>query len=152
MNERHRLCRMPHALRAILALTFILALVAHAMAHSYHFGDISVGHVWAPPASGSEGDVYGPLLNSGEREDRLVEVTTPAAQRVEIRFGNERAAHDFIELPPQKPVSLASWGYRLHLLGLTRPLSEGDSFELTLTFEKAGSHTVEVFVESKPTH
>jgi copper(I)-binding protein len=131
---------------------FLVMLAHEARAHSYQFGDIAVGHVWAPPAQGSEGDVYGPLFNSGASEDRLVAATTPVAERVELRFGDKPGAQDFIILPPGKPVSLSSWGYRLHLVGLARPLIDGDSFELTLTFEKAGTHTVEVFTEAQAAH
>ncbi len=105
-----------------------------------------------PRSERGEADVYGALLNSGEADDRLVAAATPAAERVEFRFGDEPAAHDFIILSPGKPVSLASWGYRLHLLGLARPLIDGDSFALTLTFEKTGTHSVQVFVESQPAH
>jgi copper(I)-binding protein len=137
---------------AVLALAFLFVLARHAAAHSYQFGDIAVGHVWAPPTQGNEADVYGPLLNRGETEDRLIAAATPAAERVEFRFGDKPAAQDFIILPPGKPVSLASWGYRLHLVDLARPLQEGDRFELTLTFEKTGAHSVQVFVESQPVH
>ena len=137
---------------AVLALAFLLVLARHVAAHSYQFGDFAVGHVWAPPAQGSEAYVYGALLNSGETEERLVAAATPMAERVEFRFGDEPAAHDFIILPPGKPVSLASWRYRLHLLGLARPLIDGDSFALTLTFEKTGTRSVQVFVESQPAH
>jgi hypothetical protein len=137
---------------ALLALILLSVPVQHAAAHSYEFGDIAVGHVWAPPTQASAADIYGPLLNSGEDEDRLVAAVTPMAERIQFRFGDEPAAREFIILPPGKPVSLAAWGYHLELLGLVRPLVDGDSFELTLTFERAGTRTVLVFVEQQAAH
>ena len=38
-------------------------------------------------------------------------------------------------------------GYHIMLTGLTRPLKEGETFPLTLTFAKAGSQNVAVSVQ-----
>lgn len=132
--------------------TLILALAVPAFGHSYLFGEIAVGHMWAPPVKASEGDVYGSVLNQGEAGDRLLAASTPVAEHVVFRFGDESAARAAIPLPPGKPVSFASWGYHLHFTGLARPLEEGESFELTLTFENAGARTVRVVVEPQPGH
>jgi hypothetical protein len=137
---------------AILAVAGLFALAAEATAHSYQFGAISVGHIWLKPTHASEADVYGPLLNQGKAEDQLVAAATPVAARVELRFGEEEAARDFISLPPNKPVSLAPWGFRLRLVGLAQPLSAGESVPLTLTFRGAGTREVHALVEEAPGH
>lgn len=130
----------------------VLAFAVPAFGHGYLFGVIAVGHMWAPPAKAGEGDIYGSVLNQGETGDQLLAASTPVAERVIFRFGNESAARAAIPLPPGKPVSLAPWGYHLHLSGLARPLEEDESFELTLTLEKAGAHTVHIVVEPQPGH
>jgi hypothetical protein len=52
-----------------------------------------------------------------------------------------------IEVPADGMASLRPGGFHIMLIGLTEPLKEGERFPLTLTFEKAGSVTVEVAVE-----
>ena len=39
-------------------------------------------------------------------------------------------------------------GHHLMLLDLKAPLKDGDRFPVTLTFEKAGTHTVQVWVQT----
>jgi copper(I)-binding protein len=55
---------------------------------------------------------------------------------------------DRLALPAGKTVQLSPGGYHLMLLGLKAPLKAGDSFPLTLKFEKAGEVTVKVRVEA----
>jgi copper(I)-binding protein len=51
-----------------------------------------------------------------------------------------------IELPAGEAVALAPGGYHVMLLDLAAPLEIGQTFTLTLTFEKAGTRDVEVTV------
>ena len=56
-----------------------------------------------------------------------------------------------IELKPGEKVAMQPGdGYHLMLMGLTQQLKVGDKFPMTLTFEKAGTKEVGVWVESKP--
>jgi len=127
-----------------------------AWAHSYKFGDIEVGHLWGPPpsaAKSNEIDVFGPIFNSGVKSDRLLSVTSPLAQKVEFCIGkNEAASAAAINLPPGKPVSLASWGVHLRLIGLKQVLTDKDWVPIHLVFEKAGAHDAKVLIEAAPTH
>jgi periplasmic copper chaperone A len=49
---------------------------------------------------------------------------------------------DSVPLPAGEPVSFAPGGYHLMLLDLAEPLTVGETIEITLTFEKAGTQTV----------
>ena len=49
---------------------------------------------------------------------------------------------DGLSLAPGESVSLAPGGKHIMLVGLTGPLNEGDSFELTLHFNQAESQTI----------
>lgn len=51
---------------------------------------------------------------------------------------------DTIEIPAGETVSLKPGGLHIMLPGLAAPLEAGSTFELTLSFEKAGEVTVEV--------
>ena len=60
--------------------------------------------------------------------------------------GRELAA---IELPAGQTTLLRHRGnYHLALIQLKRPLREGDRFDLTLHFERSGSQTVKVWVQT----
>lgn len=125
-------------------------------AHSYKLGDIAIGHIWAPPPEeGAESvPVYGPILNRGDATARLVGVSAPVAEGA--RFRTEKAGEvrwpDAIDLEPGKPLALAPWRAHVWLSGLARPLEEGDSFPLTLSFEQAGALEIEVVVEPRAGH
>lgn len=53
-----------------------------------------------------------------------------------------------LEIPAGKTVELAPGGYHVMLMELAAPLKEGSTFDLTLTFEKAGEKTVNVEVRT----
>jgi copper(I)-binding protein len=131
-------------------------LAAPALAHSYKFGDIEVGHLWGPPTTetnATETDVFGPVMNSGAVADRLISVTSPLAKKVEFRTGkDETALRAPIDLPPSKPVSLASWGVHLRFIGLKHPLKEKEWVPIRLVFERAGAHDAKVLIETQPGH
>ncbi|MEN9416974.1 MAG: hypothetical protein RI988_594, partial [Pseudomonadota bacterium] len=55
-----------------------------------------------------------------------------------------------IEVPPGKTVELKPGGLHVMLIGIQKPLKVGDSFPLTLRFEKAGEVQVEVPVQAMP--
>jgi len=51
------------------------------------------------------------------------------------------------DIPAGQPVTLKPGGEHIMLMGLNGPLREGQSFPLTLTFEKAGAREVTVAVK-----
>ena len=54
---------------------------------------------------------------------------------------------DGLDLPAGQAVTLKPGGYHIMLTGLTRPLKEGETVSLTLSFAKAGSREVTAPVE-----
>jgi copper(I)-binding protein len=82
---------------------------------------------------------------------RLVAAASPVAKVVEIHemkmqggVMNMRAI-DALDLPAGKPVTLAPGGYHVMLMGLAKPLAEGERVPLTLTVEdKSGRHDIKV--------
>ena len=102
-------------------------------------------HVLSPtvvPASGGTADADLALHNAGADRDRLVGVSCTCATAAEIHGGSaggDAGPVDSIPLPPDKVVFLGPGGPHVVLLGLTQPLSAGDTVTLSFTFEIADS-------------
>jgi copper(I)-binding protein len=56
---------------------------------------------------------------------------------------------DGIEVPAGGETMLQRGGLHVMMMGLTRPLNQGDQIELTLTFEKAGDVTLTLPVDNE---
>ena len=143
--------RLPRAVAVAAALAFAAAVAAH----EYTLQRLHVDHPFAratPPGARS-GGVYMSIENRGTTADRLVRVASPAATSVELHSmamdGNvmRMRAVTGIDIAAGAKVALGTSGYHVMLVGLARPLSTGDKFPLTLTFEQAGSVDVSVVVE-----
>lgn len=149
----------------LMGLVAGLAWSAPAAAHQFKVGAIEIEHPWsrATPPGAKTGAGYLGLVNEGSTADRLVALTSPAAPKVEVHRmsvedGIMRMApvQGGLEIPAGGKVVLAPGGYHLMLIGLTRPLVEGEKVPVTLTFEKAGAVTVELLVDpmgaKEPSH
>jgi copper(I)-binding protein len=85
-------------------------------------------------------------------DDRLLGVTTPAADHVMIHAIEKDGDVSRMKLvgalaiPAGKRVTLAPGGMHMMLMGLHDKLDEGATFPMTLSFEKSGEITVEVSV------
>jgi len=99
------------------------------------------------------GGGYLSITNTGASDDRLVSVATPVAgtsQIHEMKMDGDvmrmNELPDGLAIPAGETVELAPGGYHLMFMDLQQPLVEGESFPVTLTFEKAGSVEVELQV------
>lgn len=89
------------------------------------------------------------LTLTASTDDRLVSVASAAAGEGQIHeMKTENGMMSMAELtgglplPAGQAVSLAPGGNHIMLMGLTRPLAEGETVVMTLTFEKAPSAEV----------
>lgn len=89
------------------------------------------------------------------RDDRLVTLTTPAAEVAEVHTMSTEGGMmrmsplpDGLTLPAGEPVTLAPGGTHLMLMGLAGPLSAGDQVPLTLSFETGSSLVLQVPVRA----
>lgn len=128
---------------------------APGLAQHTKLGNLTIERLWARPSIGQTGNsvAYMRITNAGALADVLVSVATPVAKAAELHEtqmeGNVmrmRRAEGGVAIPPAGITEFEPGGLHVMLLGLTKPLKEGDSFPLTLTFEKAGPVTVEVTV------
>lgn len=134
-----------------------LAQVAMTEISTYRLGDLAVESPWsrATAKGGRVGGAFFTIRNAGHRDDRLVAVDSDVAARVELHMtamedGVMRMRHveDGIEVPAGGMAELQPGGFHVMLMGLTGPLEEGSRFPVTLTFEQAGTITIDVAVKA----
>ena len=133
-----------HRLIAVLLFLPVLAPAAHAQ--GVRAGDLHITGAWARASVVQNGAAYLTVENRGATADRLVAVETAVAASPQIhehkmeggvmRMGRVEGG---VEIPPGEIVTLRPGGYHLMLIGLKRRLVEGESFEVTLRFERAGA-------------
>jgi len=144
---------MPSRLAAFLLV--LLAAAPLALAHSYSFDDLRVGHLWSPlPVEDDDATaVFGALLATGEKPITIVGGTSPDAERLRFRklVDGVETWPETLVLEPGKPLGLAAWREHIWLSGLTRPLQEGDTVSLDLELSDGRHVTVESMVENAPT-
>lgn len=109
--------------------------------------NISITQAYSYPtaAPGIPGVGFLTLTNTGKKADRLLAVSSPVADSVEIhqsRVENGvmqmRALTQGVELPAGQSVALSPGALHLMLFELSTPLAVGDQVPLRLTFERAG--------------
>ncbi len=140
---------------ALLAAPALALLAAPALAHDFKAGAIEIEQPWsrATAATGQTGAAFMVLNNEGQTADRLVSVTSPVADKVQLHTSimdngvMEMREVEAVELPADTEVKLAPGGLHLMLIGLKEPLARHKSFPLSLTFEKAGSVTIDVAIQ-----
>ena len=135
-----------------------LAISAAAFAHGSKVGDLNIGHPYATPSlpGTRTGAAYITTLeNTGAQPDRLLRASTPVAARVEMHEMKLDAGGvmrmretDAIVVAPRQPIRMRpGLGLHLMLVDLTQPLKEGDTFPMTMEFERAGKVEVKVVVQ-----
>lgn len=105
---------------------------------------------------GSSGAIFFEIENTSDKDDRLIDVTSDVAQKVQLHTHKAGAdgVMQMLHVPEGFPVAamakhaLARGGDHVMLMGLTRDLNDGDLISLTLTFESAGQMVIEVPVDN----
>jgi copper(I)-binding protein len=136
--------------KAAFVLVALLLLVGAASAQT---GPVEVKNAWAraTPGKAETGAAY--LTIQAATPDRLIAVSTPVADKAEphemtMQGGVMRMRSlATIDLPAGQAVVLKPGATHIMLVGLKQPLRVGESFPLTLQFEKAGKREVNVVVE-----
>jgi periplasmic copper chaperone A len=137
-------------LLAASAALFAFPALAHDGVHIHDPYAITTG------AIGATGAVFFSVENHADVDDRLTAVTSDVAEKVEMHTHSQDAngVMTMPAVPEGFPVVaggdmvLERGGDHIMLMGLTRALKDGDTFEMTLTFEHAGEVVVEVPVDN----
>ena len=145
---------MTRTLLATAALALLTAPAAFACA-AVTQGDLTIQHAWSRATIGAARPAvfYVEITNAGA-DDALTGISTPAAampmlHETVVTDGIASMPHAMsVPVPAGQTVKLSPGGYHGMLMQLTGALKEGDSFPVTLSFEKAGEVTVDVEVVS----
>ena len=138
-------------MKNVIAFAVALSIAASAMAQS---AGVEVTRAWAraTPGKAENGAAY--LTIESAVGDRLTGISTPAAKKAELHTmsmdGNVMKMRPLagLDLPAGQKVALKPGAVHIMLMGLSEPLRAGQSFPLTLRFEKSGSREINVVVES----
>ena len=138
----------------------LVALAGMANAHDFKVGDLRIDHPYATPLRPGvqTGAVYfRGIRNTGALADRLLSASTPVAGRVDIHRMRmqgdvmQMRALPALDIPGHTTVPMrhnTPDDYHLMLFDLKAPLKDGDRFPVTLTFERAGTREVKVWVQT----
>jgi copper(I)-binding protein len=111
-----------------------------------------VAHAWARDTVGGTDNAAVFMTITSSTGDRLVAASTPVAERTDLMTmtGGSGAMEmkylDGMAIPAGKPVTLDPTGWHVWLSGLEHPLAAGETFPLSLKFEKGGERRVTVSV------
>lgn len=141
---------------SVLALALALSAAAPAVAQEFKTGDVTVDKAWsrATPKGADAGAGYLTIHNNGATPDKLTGGSADfgAVEIHEMKMDNGvmkmRELKDGLNIPAHGAIRLAPGGYHVMFTHLTKPLAKGDKVSATLTFEHAGSVTVEFPVEA----
>lgn len=152
-------------LKKIILLIVVGLMMLTACGSVANSAPISVSGVWARSAKpmsdgnmemgGSNGGVFMLIKNNTDTADKLVKAESDVAMKVEIHqtvMENDvmmMRPVEFIEVPAKGEVELKPGGYHVMLLGLKQELVVGQKISLTLTFENAGTITVEAEIRAE---
>ncbi len=143
-------------MRRVLFLWAFVVLAAPAQAGQ----TISVSAGWSRPAIDT-GVVYFTIRNRGHVADRLLEVTSPVSQHVEMHRTSSTSMSGMsmgspmpgmampegpmemrrvraLTIPAGGTIAVAPGGYHVMLIGLRQPLHAGQTFPVRLRFAHAG--------------
>ncbi len=145
-----------HFLFAVCLMLVVSGAAPHAHASEFRLGAVQIEHPWARATigKGRVGVAYMRLKNTGGQGDRLIGAKTPVAEHASLHTHRMNGdimrmrPVDAIPVPAGGATMLKPGGLHIMLMRMTRTLKQGEKFPLTLTFERAGTVTVEVTVKS----
>lgn len=145
--------RAVHAIGFAMLVTVVLSWNG-ASAADATLGEITVKAPWARASAGMAraGAAFMTIDNARAEADRLVSASADVSKSVElhthVKDGDVMRMRpvDAVDVPAGSAVELQPGGYHVMFMGLEQPFREGESFPLTLTFENAGTLTVDVTV------
>ncbi len=106
------------------------------------------------PTSSVNGAAYLTIHNQGADGDRLLGADSDIAEKVELHNHvmqdglMSMMRLDVVDIPPNSAVEFAPGGLHIMLMGLTRPLLQGQQYTLILQLEQAGEVPVEVMIDA----
>jgi copper(I)-binding protein len=136
---------------------FLAVSVAAVLALPVFADGIMVSDAYARSAvpGAKTGAAFMQIMNRSGEDDRLLSVSSSIAKRVELHTHKELGdgvmkmmhVEEGFPIPAGGMHGLARGGDHVMFMGLNQDLIQGESVEVTLTFEKAGDVVVQVPVD-----
>lgn len=115
---------------------------------------VMVEQAWARASTGKVAGAFMTLKNQTDADDVLLSASSDVAKRVEIHTTKTvdgimkmTQMTDGVPLAGNGMVMFKPGSYHVMLMGLNRPLNEGDTFTVHLTFKNAGDIETVVTVQ-----
>nr|WP_319247534.1 copper chaperone PCu(A)C [uncultured Celeribacter sp.] len=125
------------------------------------FADITIEDAYARSAGASakSGAAFFVIRNTGDEADRLIDAHSDISKVTELHTHKDMGdgimkmmrVEEGFEVPAQGTHALARGGDHVMMMGLLKPMMQGDIVTVTLTFEHAGDITVEIPVDLERT-
>ena len=135
-------------LRKLGAASAVLALLSCSARP-----DVEVVNGWARESAPGQATAaaYFTVTNAGNGDDRLVEVSSPAAAAAALHSSSSadgvarmRALGDGLAIPARSTVELKPGGTHVMLMGLRQPLTAGGKLDLELRFAASGRRAAQM--------
>lgn len=138
-------------------VVMLLALALTLAACQPQPAQITVSDPWARPAGeGENSAAFFVIQNGTSQDDAVVRAESDVAAAVEIHLSKmgengamQMIRQDKVVVPAGGETVFKPGSYHVMLIGLQRELKEGDTFTLTLYFEKSDPQTLTVPVEQR---
>ena len=146
-------------IRASAILLFLASMVlpVSALAHEYSSRSFTVYHPWATatPPGVTTAAAYMKIINKSKRSLRLIAITTPVADKVEVHsmtmdkgIMRMRPVALPLSIKPKGTLELNHEGLHLMLIGLKRPLVEEEMVSARLLFSGGVVMDIDLYVEA----
>jgi len=143
-------------MKTLLCSIAFLSFAGAALADDHASVVVSNAHVRPTVPGQTSGAAYLDIENKGKISDKLLTVSSPAAQSAEVHSmtmdGSIMRMREVtqLELKPAAKLTMGPGdGYHIMLVGLKKALRPGEKIPLNLRFEKAGKVELEAVVDSK---
>lgn len=136
-------------------LFIILLLVGIVSCSAGSSGKLEVQEAWGrtSPMVAQNGAFYMKLVNNSSQDDQLLSAATEACGVTELHemymkendvMGMRPVEGGIIPVPAGKTVELKAGGLHVMCIGKLADFNAGDTYPVTLTFEKAGTMEISV--------
>ena len=139
------------AFASALTLAAIIG-IAKSDAHEIRLGSLVIHHPWSrqSPAAADVAAGFMSITNPGTQDDRLVSASSEISKTAQIHdmkmegdVMKMKELPDGVVIPAGATVKFKPKSLHLMFIGLKQQVMEGEEFSGTLTFEKAGTVTVD---------
>lgn len=131
----------------LAAGALLAAAATPLLAQSVAAGKLVIDQPWSRQTAPGQkiGGGFLTIANKGKADDRLISATSPVASEVQLHTMSldggvmrMREVKDGIAVPAGKSLALKPGGYHIMFMGLKRPFALGESFPVTLRFQRQG--------------